>query len=77
MRPLNTLAKAGIAASLILVFSTGNTEQQLGADADLSTARASPSTAKTDLHADGRDKRVHGLKPFSRNWSTKQRRAPS
>ena len=38
MRPLNTLAKAGIAASLILVFSTGNTEQQLGADADLSTA---------------------------------------
>mgnify|MGYP000334783892 CR=1 FL=1 len=63
MRPLNTLAKAGIAVSLILVFSTGNTEQQLGADADLSTApRVTIDRPKPTFMLMERDKRIHGLK---------------
>ena len=62
MRPLNTLAKAGIAASLILVFSTGNTEQQLGADADLSTApRVTIDRPKPTFMLMERDKRIHDL----------------
>jgi nitrous oxidase accessory protein len=65
VRPLNTLAKAGIAASLILAFSTGNTEQQLGADADLSTApRVTIDRPKPTFMLMERDKRIHGLKPF-------------
>ena len=65
MRHLNTMAKAGIAASLILVCSTGNTEQQLGADADLSTApRVTINRPKPTFMLMERDKRVHGLKPF-------------
>ncbi len=65
MRHLNILAKAGIAASLILAFSVGNTEQQLGSNADLSTApRVTIDRPKPTFMLMERDKRIHGLKPF-------------
>ncbi len=65
MRHLNILAKAGIAASLILAFSIGNTEQQLGSNADLSTApRVTIDRPKPTFMLMERDKRIHGLKPF-------------
>ena len=65
MRHLTHLAKAGIATALILAVSTGNTEQQLGSNADLSTApRVTIDRPKPTFMLIERDKRVHGLKPF-------------
>jgi nitrous oxidase accessory protein len=63
---LNILARAGVALTLTLAFSiTGNTEQQLGANADLSTApRVTIDRPKPTFMLRERDKRVHGLKPF-------------
>ena len=65
MPPLNAFAKAGVALASILALSTGNTEQQLGASADLSTApRVTIDRPKPTFMLMERDKRVHGLKPF-------------
>jgi len=66
MRRLNLLARAGVALTLTFAFSiTGNTEQQLGANADLSTApRVTIDRPKPTFMLRERDKRVHGLKPF-------------
>ena len=65
MRLLKHFARAGIASVLILVFSTGNSEQQLGSNADLSTApRVTIDRPKPTFMLRERDPRVHGLKPF-------------
>lgn len=65
MPPLHAFAKAGIALVSILALSTGNTEQQLGASADLSTApRVTIDRPKPTFMLMERDKRIHGLKPF-------------
>jgi nitrous oxidase accessory protein len=66
MRRVNLLARAGVALTLTLAFSiTGNTEQQLGANADLSTApRVTIDRPKPTFMLRERDKRIHGLKPF-------------
>jgi len=63
--PLNAFAKAGIALAAIFASSIGNTEQQLGANADLSTApRVTIDRPKPTFMLVERDKRIHGLKPF-------------
>ena len=65
MRPLTLLARTGIAAILLLAFSPGISEQQLGANADLSTApRVTIDRPKPTFMLRERDPRVHGLKPF-------------
>lgn len=65
MLPLNAFAKAGIALAAIFASSIGNTEQQLGANADLSTApRVTIDRPKPTFMLVERDKRIHGLKPF-------------
>jgi len=65
VRPLTILARGGLAAALLFAFSTGNTEQQLGSNADLSTApRVTIDRPKPTFMLRERDKRVHGLKPF-------------
>jgi nitrous oxidase accessory protein len=65
VRPLTVLARGGLAAALLFAFSTGNTEQQLGSNADLSTApRVTIDRPKPTFMLRERDKRVHGLKPF-------------
>jgi len=65
VRPLTLLARTGIAAILLLAFSPGISEQQLGANADLSTApRVTIDRPKPTFMLRERDPRVHGLKPF-------------
>ena len=65
MPPLNAFARAGVALASILAISTGNTEQQLGATADLSTApRVTIDRPKPTFMLMERDKRIHGLKPL-------------
>ncbi|HSG22348.1 MAG TPA: nitrous oxide reductase family maturation protein NosD [Azonexus sp.] len=65
MLPLKTLIKAGLATSLILVFSNGFSEQERGSGADMSNApRVIIDRAKATFMLSERDKRVHGLKPF-------------
>ncbi len=65
MPPLNAFAKAGVALASILALSTGNTEQQLGSNADLSNApRVTIDRPKPTFMLMERDKRIHGLKPF-------------
>ncbi len=59
------LVKVGVAAVLALTFSVGNSEQQLGENADLSTApRVTIDRPKPIFMLMERDKRIHGLKPF-------------
>ncbi len=65
MQSFNILSRAGLAAALLLVFSNGNSEPQLGAGADLSTApRVGIDRPKPTYMLSERNKRVHGLKPF-------------
>lgn len=65
MPSLATLALAGFAAALALAFSAGNSEQQLGSNADLSNApRVTIDRPKPTFMLAERDPRIHGLKPF-------------
>lgn len=65
MQSFKILSRAGLAAALLLVFSNGNSEPQLGASADLSTApRVGIDRPKPTYMLSERNKRVHGLKPF-------------
>ena len=62
---LRVLIRIGAATVLALTFSVGNSEQQLGSNADLSTApRVTIDRPKPTFMLMERDKRVHGLKPF-------------
>ncbi|MGE5469381.1 MAG: nitrous oxide reductase family maturation protein NosD [Bacteroidota bacterium] len=65
MCSLKRLRKAGLAAVLLAVFSYGNTESQLGSNADLRNApRVDIDRPKPTYMLSERDPRVHGLKPF-------------
>ena len=65
MATLSPIARAALASALALACASGNTEQQLGANADLSTApRVTIDRPKPTFMLIERDKRVHGLKPF-------------
>lgn len=65
MSKLNVLTKVGVAAALTLTFTIGNTEQQVGENADLSSApRVTIDRPKPTFMLMERDKRIHGLKPF-------------
>jgi nitrous oxidase accessory protein len=65
MRTLSKLGKFGLATALILAFSSGNTQQERGSNADLSNApRVGIDRPKQTFMLHERDKRVHGLKPF-------------
>lgn len=59
------LLRAGLTAALLLTFQVGNSEQERGSNADLSTApRVDIDRPKPTYMLHERDKRVHGLKPF-------------
>jgi len=60
---LNHLARLSLATALLLVLSTGNTEQQTEVPAGMG-ARANVDRPKPTFMLHERDKRVHGLKPF-------------
>ncbi|MBK7647909.1 MAG: nitrous oxide reductase family maturation protein NosD [Betaproteobacteria bacterium] len=60
---LKHLAKASLVTALLLVLSTGNTEQQSDVPAGMG-ARADVDRPKPTFMLHERDKRVHGLKPF-------------
>jgi len=60
---LHNLARLGLATALLLVLSTGNTEQQSELPAGMG-ARADVDRPKPTFMLHERDKRVHGLKPF-------------
>ena len=63
MSRLNHLARLSLATALLLVLSTGNTEQQTEVPAGMG-ARANVDRPKPTFMLHERDKRVHGLKPF-------------
>uniref|UniRef100_Q47FR5 Periplasmic copper-binding protein n=1 Tax=Dechloromonas aromatica (strain RCB) TaxID=159087 RepID=Q47FR5_DECAR len=63
MSSLHNLARLGLATALLLVLSTGNTEQQSELPAGMG-ARADVDRPKPTFMLHERDKRVHGLKPF-------------
>jgi nitrous oxidase accessory protein len=63
MRRLPQLARFGLAASLLLILTTGNTEPQGNVPAGMG-ARADVDRPKPIFMLHERDKRVHGLKPF-------------
>ncbi|AXS79605.1 nitrous oxide reductase family maturation protein NosD [Dechloromonas sp. HYN0024] len=63
MHHLNHLAKLSLAAALLLVLTTGQTEPQGGVPAGMG-ARADVDRPKPTFMLHERDKRVHGLKPF-------------
>lgn len=63
MSRLNHLARLSLATALLLVLSTGNTEQQSELPAGMG-ARADVDRPKPTFMLHERDKRVHGLKPF-------------
>lgn len=65
MRRLSLLSRGVLAAGLLAATSIGQTEQQLGSNADLSTApRVTIDRPKPTFMLRERDPRVHGLKPF-------------
>lgn len=65
MRAFGIIGRVGLAAALLLVIPISNSETQLGATADLSTApRVGIDRPKPTYMLMERDKRVHGLKPF-------------
>lgn len=65
MLRLTTLCRAALVAVLLLSTSPGNTEQERGAEADMSNApRADVDRPKPTYMLRERDARVHGLKPF-------------
>ncbi len=65
MRRLSLLSRGLLAAGLLAATSIGLTEQQLGSNADLSTApRVTIDRPKPTFMLRERDPRVHGLKPF-------------
>lgn len=57
------LARLGLATALLLVFTTGNTEQQSELPPGMG-ARADVDRPKPVFMLFQRDKRIHGLKPF-------------
>ncbi|UCV18038.1 nitrous oxide reductase family maturation protein NosD [Ferribacterium limneticum] len=63
MSRLNQLARLSLAATLLLVIATGNTEPQGEVPAGMG-ARANVDRPKPTFMLHERDKRVHGLKPF-------------
>ncbi len=63
MSRLNHLARLGLATGLLLVLSTGNTEQQSEPPAGMAV-HADVDRPKPTFMLNERDKRVHGLKPF-------------
>ena len=63
MSRLNHLARLSLATALLLVLSTGNTEQQTEVPAGMGD-RANVDRPKPTFMLHERDKRVHGLKPF-------------
>jgi len=60
---LPQLARLGLATTLLLVLTTGNTEPQGDVPAGMG-ARANVDRPKPTFMLHERDKRVHGLKPF-------------
>ena len=63
MITLHHLARLGLATALLLVFTSGKTEQQTEVPAGMG-ARADVDRPKPTFMLHERDKRVHGLKPF-------------
>lgn len=63
MSLLPQLARLGLATTLLLVLTTGNTEPQGDVPAGMG-ARANVDRPKPTFMLHERDKRVHGLKPF-------------
>lgn len=63
MACLHNLARLGLATALLLVLTTGKTEQQSELPAGMG-ARADVDRPKPTFMLHERDKRVHGLKPF-------------
>ena len=63
MSSLHNLARLGLATALLLVLTTGKTEQQSELPAGMG-ARADVDRPKPTFMLHERDKRVHGLKPF-------------
>ena len=63
MTSLHHLARLSLATALLLVFTTGKTEQQTEVPAGMG-ARANVDRPKPTFMLHERDKRVHGLKPF-------------
>lgn len=63
MSRLPQLARLGLATTLLLVLTTGNTEPQGDVPAGMG-ARANVDRPKPTFMLHERDKRVHGLKPF-------------
>ena len=63
MISLHHLARLGLATALLLVFTSGKTEQQTEVPAGMG-ARANVDRPKPTFMLHERDKRVHGLKPF-------------
>jgi nitrous oxidase accessory protein len=63
MTSLHHLARLGLATALLLVLTSGKTEQQSEVPAGMG-ARANVDRPKPTFMLHERDKRVHGLKPF-------------
>lgn len=65
MRFLRKFGQSALAVALLVVLSTGISEQERGSNADLSNApRVGVDRPKPTFMLRERDKRVHGLKPF-------------